>query len=143
MAKSIPFMSGQNFTLKFYLDGSLVLIEPGSIEVKKNVTEINEGVCGESGDRLQTIFNYWEINVTFKMITTEVLEALLKDTDNDAQNVQPLSKDLALIAKPLDGTTSGFQAGEMAIGGWGFNIGERKQLVNFTLPLRARTFEKI
>lgn len=77
------------------------------------------------------------------MITTEVLEALLKDTDNDSQNVQPLSKDLALIIKPNDGTTSGYQAGEMAIGGWGFNIGERKQLINFTLPLRARNFAKI
>lgn len=140
---SIPFMAGKNVTLKFYLDGSLVLIAPASIDVKKNVTEINEGVCGESSDRVQTIFNYWEIGLTFKMITTEVLEALLKDTDNDSQNVQPLSKDLALIIKPNDGTTSGYQAGEMAIGGWGFNIGERKQLINFTLPLRARNFAKI
>lgn len=139
----IPFMAGKNYQFKFYLDGSLIAIAGGSIDVKKNVTEIAEGVLGEESDRLQTIFNFWELGLTFKMITTEVLEILLKDTDNDASNVQPLSKDFVIIAKPNDGTTKGFTCGEMAIGGWGFNVGERKQLVNFTLPLRARTFKAI
>lgn len=139
----IPFAAGKNFTFKFYLDGTAVAITTGSFDIKKNVTEIAEGVCGESSDRLQTIFNYWELSLTFKMIDSAVLEALLKDTDNDSSNVQPLSKDFAIVMQPNDGTTVGFSVSEMSIGAWGFNVGDRKQLVNFTLPMRARNLNKI
>lgn len=136
-------MAGKNFKAKFFIDGSGIPIDVKSIDVKANVTEIAEGVCGEDRDRLQTITNYYEINLTFKLVSTEVIKRLVQDSDNDDLNVMPLQKDFALIAQPNNGLTEGFSFREMAIGSWGLNIGDRKELANFTLPIRARYFKAV
>ena len=143
MASTKPFMVGKNFKAKFFLDGSAVVLDIESIDVKANVTEINEGILGEDRDRLQAETNFFEISLTCKVIDTAVVEAVIKNTSNDDAKVEPLSKDFALIAQPNNGLTKGFTAREICIGAWGLSIPKRTELVSFTLPLRARYFETI
>lgn len=140
---NIPFMAGKNFKAKFFIDGTGIPLNIKSFDVKANVTEIAEGICGEDRDRLQTITNYYEINLTVKAISTDVIKSLLKDSDNDDSNVEPLQKDFALIAQPNNGLTEGFCFRDMTIGAWALNVGDRKELANVTIPLRARYFKAV
>lgn len=140
---TVPFMAGKNFKAKFYIDGSPVVLDISNIDVKANVTEIAEGILGEDRDRLQSIANYFEISLTCKLIDTKVVKAVVDNTANDDDNVLPLSKDFALVASPNNGLTEGFTASEICIGAWGLSIPKRAELVNFTLPLRARYFKTI
>ena len=140
---NIPFLAGKNFKAKLFIDGSGAPIDVKSIDVKANVTEIAEGICGEDRDRLQAITNYYEINLTLKIVTTEIIKKLAANSDNDDANVQPLAKDLALIAQPNNGLTEGFSFSEITLGAWALSIGDRKELANVTIPMRARYFKAV
>jgi len=141
---SIPFWKGKDAKVIFFQDGKQIPVDVDSWSVKPNVTDIADGVCGEERDRLDYEINYYDINLECKQQTTDALEAVLDDGDNQDAHVLPLDKSVAFSLKCNDGTNRAFAAGgDVTIGAWDFSAGGRTERNKFTLPLRSQYFKKI
>jgi len=140
----IPFWKGKNAKVLFFQDGKQITLDVDSWTVKPNVTESNDGVCGEDRDRLQTDVNFFEINLETKQQKLDALDGLLDNIDNNDANVLPLDKSVAFSIKPNDGTSAAYAAGgEVTIGAWDFGTSGRTERNKLTIPLRAQYFKKI
>ena len=145
MADHLPFWSGKNAQVSFFIDGSnKVPVDVESWSCKPNVTTCNDGINGESRDRLQTIVNYYQITLNCKQQNLKDLDKLFENTANDDTNAPPLSKGLMIIIKPLDGTTSVYQLdGDVTIDDWEWANSGRSDRQKLTIPIRAQNVTKV
>ena len=137
-----PHWSGRQAVFSFYLDNDKVVLNTKSWSCKPNVTEIADGVCGEERDRLDTVTNYYELQVEAFLADLKPVIAMLKDTANRDQNVLPLKKQATLTIKPNDGSKFAFVASEMTLGAWELAVAGRNDRAMIKIPLRARYFDQ-
>jgi hypothetical protein len=138
------FYSGKDTKVVFFIDGAKVTVDVTSWSAKPNVTDANDGVCGEDRDRLQTITNFYEVSLTCKQTGVDDLKKLLVDTDNDDAAALPLDKQIGILVRPHNGTSVGFvTSGDTAIGGWDWASPGRSERQTLTIPIRAQYFKPV
>jgi hypothetical protein len=139
-----PHANGKDATLIFFIDGTPASeFDVKSWEVQRNATDIADGVCGEDRDRLDSITNFYSIDIDCFSRTAKLLDAFLAEQDNDDANAAPTNKTVSLILKPRDGSKKGYNASEVSLGGWRFGAGGRSDRVMTKVPLRARYFKSV
>lgn len=139
-----PHAAGKDATLVFFIDGAPASeFDVKSWEVQRNATEIADGVCGEDRDRLDSITNYYSMDIDCFSRTAKLLDALLGEQANDDANAAPTSKTVSFVLKPRDGSKKGYNAREVALGNWRFGAGGRADRIMTKVPLRARYFDSV
>ncbi len=140
----VPFWSGKNAKVYFFIDGKKVPLDIRSWSVKANVTKAADGVGGEDRDRLQTIINYYEFSLTCWQVDVRDLALLLASIDNDDGMVQPLDKHVTFLIKPNRGTAAGFIAtGDVTFDDYEWASPGRTERQTLTIPGRAQYFMPI
>lgn len=136
----IPFFRGQESVFKFFLNGTEVVLNTKSFDVKANVTKIADGVNGEIRDRLDRCVNYFEITCDCFQRDTKLIEALLSDIDNDDTEVTPLDKGGGVRIKVRDGTRKAFICKEIQTDDFNIVNSGRPDRVMAKLSFRCRFF---
>ena len=140
----VPFWSGKNAKIYFFIDGKKVPLDVRTWSVKANVTKAADGVGGEKRDRLQTIINYYEISLTCWQVDVNDLAALLVSIDNDDAMVEPLDKQVTFLIKPNRGKSAGFIAhGDVTFDDWEWASPGRTERQTLTIPIRAQYFDPV
>lgn len=139
----IPFLKGQQSVFKFFVDGTEILLNAKSWNVKVNVTKIADGVNGEDRDRLDRVVNYFEISADCFQRDTKLLEAALKDIQNDDTSVTPLLKAGGVRLKILDGSRKAFLCKEMLLDDFDFVASGRADRSMAKVTMRCRYFESV
>lgn len=143
MSAPTPFFKGKDVTLIFLRDSKKVEFKSKSIEVTKNTTDSNDGVNGEDRDRLQSVTNFFEIQIEAWMEDLSELQMLL---DEDAQldtRTQPVEKGVGMLVRPNNGTRFAAEAQQVTIGGWGWSVPGRTENSMLKVPIRARYFKSV
>jgi hypothetical protein len=139
-----PFFRGKDVTLIFLRDSQRVEFKCKTIDVKRNATNANDGVNGEDRDRLDSITNFYEIQIECFMEDARELQMLL---DEDAQRdtrTQPLENGVGLLVRPNNGTKYSAQASQVTIDDWDWSAAPgRTEASMLKVPLRARYFNTI
>lgn len=139
-----PHAAGKDATIVFFIDGNPTQeIDCKSWEMQRNATEINDGVCGEDRDRLDSITNFFVIDVECFTKTAKVLDALLADQAVDDSGAAATEKNFSLVLKPRDGSKKGYSAREVSLGAWRIGAGGRTDRIMTKVPLRARYFDPV
>lgn len=140
---AVPFLNGLNSSWKFIIGGNSLVLAVKSWDIGRNVTKINDGVCGETRDRLDTLTNYFEITLTcWQTNTKDAVEKFISDHALDDSGVAPTDKSAAIIIKPRDGSKAAYTAKGLVLDDWKLNSGGRTERVMLAVPLRSQTFEK-
>lgn len=136
-------LKGNKATLVFFIAGNPAgEFDVKSWEVTRNATEINDGVCGEDRDRLDSVTNFYGIDVECFSPTAAMIDTLLDEQANDDASGIPTAKTVSFILKP-PGQKKGYNAREVALGAWRVGAGGRSDRLMIKVPLRARYFEQV
>ena len=139
----IPFVKGQQSVFKFFLDGNEVILNTKSWNCKANVTKIADAVNGEERDRLDRVVNYFEISAECFNRDMKVLDAAIKDIENDDQSVTPLDKVGGVRIKVLDGSRKAYQCKELVLDDFDITASERAPRTMSKLTMRCRYFSAV
>lgn len=137
------FLKGINSVFKFYLDGSEIVLNCKSWDCKVNVTKISDGVNGEDRDRLDRVVNYFEITADCFQRNMDILQAALKDIQNDDSVVPPLDKAGGIRMKIYDGSKKAYLCKEMVWDDFSMNASGRADRTMMKLTMRFRYFTEV
>jgi hypothetical protein len=135
-----PTFSGKDASIRLFINGQEVVLLAKTWEIGPNTTEVSDGVNGEQRDRLQSITNYFEGNISCFQSDTKALAALIANEQNDDAEVPPFVKTLGFNFKILDGTRQNFIGRETVLGAWKVNQSGRSERVMLAIPIRCRWF---
>ena len=138
MASKIPFMKGEQATVRFVIGATPREIAVKSWKITRDVEKISDGVNGEDRNRLDVSTNSFDIALELYTPDAKLQKALLEDQANDDAGVQPLEKALTITQKPRDGTKTSLLCTEVTVDDWAFGAAGRTDRLMTTLPLRAR-----
>ncbi len=142
-ADPAPFYAGLHCHILFIVDNAKVDASVQKWSIKPDVTKANDGINGETRDRLARYTNYFTLNFNILQTDTKLLEAMLKDIDNEDAAGFPLEKSLGIIITPPNGRKRAFEAfGQICIDDWEWASAGRTERAPFTLPMRSQQFKE-
>lgn len=140
-----PFAIGQNAILQLFYKGNKYGDEMDVVswDATENVTEVNDGVCGEDRDRLDTILNFIVVSLTMKVVLFDKIDAMIQHrADQDAQAPGDIALGMSLSPRAKGkGATYGFS--ECTLGAMKLSAGGRADRLQLTKTVRARYWNKI
>lgn len=140
---SIPFVRGQNVTIRLFQGGSPVYITTKNFKVEENATEANDPVNGEIRDRLDKVTNYYSFSCDVYENDTVLMDAYMEAQEaEDAQGL-PLSQSAAVQKKMRDGTRVAYAMQEAKFGPWDYAPGERTATSMTTIKGRFRFWKRL
>jgi hypothetical protein len=140
----IPAWKGRNAKVIFYMGEDLIPVDCVSFSITANVTEGNDWIMGETRQRLSSVTNFYDIAIELLQQRVDVLNAILKNTQNDDDYLLPLNKQVGLSISPNDGTSYRYIiSGDITIGAWSLSAGSGAERNTFTLPLQAQYFKQM
>lgn len=140
---SIPFVRGQNVTLRLFQGGVPVYVSTKNFKVEENATEANDPVNGEIRDRLDKVTNFYSFSCEVYENDTALMDAYIAAQEaNDAQGL-PLSQSAAVQKKMRDGTRKAYAMQEACFGPWDYAPGERSATAMHTLKGRFRFWKAL
>ncbi len=133
--KILPFMTGQHGRLVLTQNRVRKSFDFKTWSVKPNVTKHNDGVNGETRDRLDKTLNYYEITAQAYMKDAEALKAYLELQEPFDTNTAPLEEAGAIRFYPRNGTRQSFILSELLWDDFDLSQGGRseKQMVTFNM----------
>lgn len=146
MANRLPFWSGKDLKLLFLLEvlnGPPEKLELTSMSLEVTVLgeDVQEDVNGEERARFDTIIDGYGINIQGKQEKCDLLKRFLEVQANRDTRRIPEENVLGIVIYPRDGSRVSFEAREITLGLWAFNVGGRKERNAMTVPLRAAYFD--
>lgn len=143
MAAPTPFMKGANALATLYLGSTKREIQPKSWSIQRIGEKIEDGVCGESRDRLDFETSHFAVNLELWQADQKMVEAYLEDQAVDDAGVQPLDKSFAMALKPRDGSKFAISLSEGCLDDWKLDVAGRKERFMNSCPLRFRNCKKV
>lgn len=143
MPAPLPYWSGKDSKLKFFFEDKTLLIDVMSWSVKPNVVEAADGVCGELRDRLQTIINFYEVQIEGKQEKMAAIGEFLKEQQRLDDRVIAAEKAVGILIFPLDGTQAAYQCREYTLGAWELSAKARTDRNMLNVPGRCRWFDEL
>jgi len=140
---SAPFWSGKNATVILFQNGKQIIVNVQSWDCKPNVVKAADGINGEDRDRLQTIINYYELNLSCLLSDNSPVQAMIDNQANDDANVLPFDRQIGFKIQINDGSKVAYAATEVFVDDWQLASSGRTDRNKFTLPLRARYFQAV
>ena len=143
MAASIPFVRGQNVTLRLYQDGKPITIVGKNWSVDSNAAEIADPVNGELRDRLDLVMNYYSGSVDVYQSDESTLQAMMDAQDADDAQGLPLSQTGAVQKNHRDGTRAAYLMQGLKLGPWSESASGRTDAVMLTIKFRFQYYKTI
>lgn len=140
-----PFAIGQNAILQLFYKGNKLGDEMDVVswDASENVTDVNDGVCGEDRDRLDTILNFIVVSLTMKLATFDKIDAIIQHrADQDAQAPGDIALGMHLSPR-AKGNGVIYSFSECAIGAMKVAAGGRTDRLQLTKTVRARYWNKL
>jgi hypothetical protein len=135
------FWSGKDSQVILMQDNDKVVVDVQGWNVKPNLVKAADGICGEDRDRLQSIINFYDLNIQGKQETLLAMTAFLDAQENLDAGVADLERGLFLRIQPLDGTSAAFGTrGQCTLDDWDFRADGRTERNQLNIPLRAQYF---
>lgn len=138
-----PFVRGKDSTLKLFITGNPVQVDVKSWTIKREVTKVSDPVCGEDRDRLDTVTNFYSINLQVYYGTAKLLKALLEDQENDDAGALPLERDVAGVLREKGGAKGAMRLTGVTLDDWDIGAGSRADSVMVNLPLRSQYVDEV
>jgi hypothetical protein len=137
-----PNIKGKNAKLTFQLSqdngkSKNLVIRCTSWELKPNVTEIADGICGEDRDDIDVEINFYEVQFECLVRNTELLSAFLNHQRGRDLKVAMAESAVGILIQPNDGTQAAFQVRKYVLGAWSFGAGGRVERIKVPVPGRA------
>lgn len=107
----MPFLVGANAAFRLFMadatSGQLKeqIAYAKKWRIKPNVTKINDGIGGESRDRLNRVVNFFELQADLAVNDAILYNAMMDDIRNDDQSLTPLQKAAGVKLKIPNGST--------------------------------------
>ena len=133
--KVLPFMTGQHGRLVLTQNRIRKSFDFKTWSIKPNVTKHNDGVNGETRDRLDKTLNFFEISAQAYMKDAEALKSYLELQEPYDANATPYEETGAVRFYPRNGTRQSFILVELIWDDFDLNQGGRseKQMIGFSL----------
>ena len=139
-----PHMTGSLATLKLFVaDTEVASLDVERWRISRNVTKIDDGVCGEDRDRLDVIVNSYSISLTVFSRDAEKIARLIANQAQADTGAEPESVAFALVLKPRGGAKAAISATECTLDDWSFGADGRTARVMTDIPIRARYVDTV
>lgn len=143
MASNAKFFKGENCALKLYQNGRPVTVLGKNFDIEENATELNDGVNGESRDRLDKVTNYYSISVDLFQNDQEQMDAIIAAQDVDDAAGYALPQSCAVQIQQRDGTRVAYLLQECKFGPFKWSNSGRGDNTMLNLKIRARFLKKV
>lgn len=133
--KILPFMTGQHGRLVLALNRVRKSFDFKTWSIKPNVTKHNDGVNGETRDRLDKTLNYYEITAQAFMKDADALRTYLQEQVPYDAGTVPNEEEGAVRFYPRNGTKESFILVELIWDDFDLSQGGRneKQMITFNM----------
>lgn len=134
-SKIRPHMTGQHGRLVVSMNRVRKSFPWKTWSIKPNVTKHNDGVNGESRDRLDKTLNYYEITAQAFMADADALRTYLQEQVPYDAGTTPNEEDGAIRFYPRDGTKESFILVDLIWDDFDLSQGGRseKQMITFNM----------
>jgi len=143
---SVAFASGERASIQVFVGGApqKESQDVKNWSIKRNVTKINDGVCGANRDELDAITNYYEFSCDAYNRTFALFDRLLADQANDDGGGAPTEKAITIVLKPKDGSKKGYLLqDQVTFDDWDVGAGGRTDRIMTKLPMRAQNCKPV
>lgn len=138
------FLSGRNTIFRVYFGGQAWSIFVKSWSVEEVCVEAEDGVNGETRDRLQKITKYYRASFDcFEDGSTQTLQNLITNQSNDDAYQPQLPLGGGILFKNQDASKQAFTLKNCTMGPLKMNSSGRTERFNQALSFRAQNFSQV
>src|SRR6188472_2106969 len=138
-----PFWQGKDVFLVVLLEKKKLQLPNMSITVTQLGEEFQDDINGQDRSEFGTTLDGYQIAInSVKQRRTDQLKAFLEVQANRDNRQLPKESSIGMLIRHQDGTKSAFDARDVTLGLWAFNIEGRKARNSLDCPFKAKYWDR-